>query len=186
MNATADIIKRSSRLSIIWGVATMMLGILALFAPLLVGLSVTMLVAILLMAAGIAQTVFAFQARSFGKGALKFLFGGITLVCGISMLMTPLIGLSTLTLLLMAYFLIDGIFTIVAAFDIKPVKGWGWMLFNGIITVLLAGMIWWEWPLSGAWAIGVLLGVRLIFSGLSIIMLGSVGASVGNKIAGAS
>jgi uncharacterized membrane protein HdeD (DUF308 family) len=78
-----------------------------------------------------------------------------------------------LTLFLAAYFLIDGICEIIAAFKIKPDQGWGWMLFNGVIAVLLGAMIWRQWPVSGAWAIGILVGVHILISGWSMVIFGT-------------
>jgi uncharacterized membrane protein HdeD (DUF308 family) len=58
---------------------------------------------------------------------------------------------------------------IMLSFQLKPIKGWGWMLFNGLVTLLLGGLIWSQWPISGVWAIGTLLGIHLIFDGWSEI-----------------
>ena len=88
------------------------------------------MVAILLLAAGIVRMIWAFRAESFGRGVLAFLLGGLTLGVGMVMLARPLIGLGSLALVLGVYFLLDGIFDIVAAFQIKPPRvGAGW--FSG-------------------------------------------------------
>ena len=63
------------------------------------------------------------------------------------------------------------------AFQVKPNAGWGWALFNGIMSVILGAMIWSQFPLSGAWAIGILIGARLIFSGWTLIMFGMTARS---------
>jgi uncharacterized membrane protein HdeD (DUF308 family) len=131
------------------------------------------MVAILLVAAGIVRMLWAFKAESFGKGILAFLLGGLTLGVGIVVLARPLVMLASLTLILGVYFLLDGIFDIVGAFSIKPAKGWGWMVFGGAMSILLSGLIWSQWPLSGAWAIGILVGVRLVFAGTAMIALGT-------------
>ena len=77
-----------------------------------------------------------------------------------------------ITLFLSAYFIVTGIFELVGAIQIRPAAGWGWMLFNAIVTLLLGLMIWRQFPLSGAWAVGVLFGAKLIFSGTSLIIIG--------------
>jgi uncharacterized membrane protein HdeD (DUF308 family) len=164
----------------VFGIAVLILGILAIMAPMAAGIATSSLVAILLIVAGIVRIVWAFKAGSFGKGVLAFLIGGVSVFSGILVLARPLLGLASLTLLLAAYFVVEGIFAILAAFKIKPAAGWGWMLFDGIITLLLGGMIWSEWPLSGAWAVGILVGVRLIFGGWSMIFLGSQLRRVGD------
>jgi uncharacterized membrane protein HdeD (DUF308 family) len=128
-----------------------------------------------LIAAGIAQAAFAFRAASFGKGILRFLFGGLTILFGIVALAHPLLGLASLTLARVVYFIVDGISAIATAFQLKPLTGWGWLLFGGIVSVILGILIWSNWPLSGAWAVGVLVGIRLIIAGWSMIVLGSIG-----------
>ena len=101
--------------------------------------------------------------------------GGLTIIVGIVMVGQPGLALATLTMILGVYFLVDGITTITAAFHVKPEQGWTWLLFNGVVTLVLAWMIIGEWPLSGVWAIGILVGVRLLFSGMTMLTLGSAG-----------
>ena len=101
------------------------------------------------------------------------ILGAVMVVGGIAVLAQPLIGVLSISLLLAVYFLADGIIEIFAAFRLKPTRGWGVVLLSGIVTLLLGWLIWSQWPLSGAVAIGVLVGVRLIFAGTTMIMLGS-------------
>ena len=70
------------------------------------------------------------------------------------------------------YLIFPGIFEVMMAFQIRPVKGWGGVVFSGILSMLLGFMIWKQFPLSGAWAIGILMGICLFFNGLSLVMLG--------------
>ncbi len=182
MSKQAPILRATTRAGTVWGIVTVILGLLAIMAPMVSGMAVSMTVAILLMAAGIARMIFAFKAQSFGKGALVFLFGGLTILCGLVLLARPLIVLASITLVLILYFLLDGVMEIAAAFQLKPEKGWGWMLVGGIVTLWLALLIGSEWPFSGAWAIGVLVGIRLLFAGCSMIALGSVAAEVADEM----
>ena len=98
------------------------------------------------------------------------------------MIFRPLVGLVTMTMLLAIYFLIDGISEIIAAFKIKPDQGWGWVLFNGIIAVVLGFMIWRQWPVSGQWAIGLLVGIHILMTGWSMIILGTGARRVAGAI----
>ncbi len=182
MTEQAPILRAASQAGTVWGFATVILGVLAIMAPMVSGIAVSLMVAILLIAAGIARTTFALKAESFGKGVLVFLFGGVTILFGLVMLARPLLGLASITLVLVSYFLVDGVMEIVASFQLKPQKGWGWMLVGGIATLALAFMIGSEWPFSGAWAIGVLVGVRLLFAGWSMIALGSVGEAIADEV----
>ena len=108
-----------------------------------------------------------------GAGILGTLLGLLTLLCGVLMLFRPVFGVAALTLMLAVYFLVDGVGEIVVAFRMKPGKGWGWMLFGGIVAVLLGFMIWRQWPLSGAWAIGTLVGIHLMLNGWTMVMTGA-------------
>jgi uncharacterized membrane protein HdeD (DUF308 family) len=121
------------------------------------------------------MTVYAFKAGSFGKGLLQFLFGGITVLCGVAMFSMPMLSMLTLTTVLLAYFLVDGIFAIVAGIRGKDAPGWRWMIVSGIASIVLAVILWRQWPVSGEYTIGLLVGIRLIFTGWSIAMLGMLG-----------
>jgi uncharacterized membrane protein HdeD (DUF308 family) len=172
MNELSDIARRSSRVGTGWGFAVMLLGILAVMAPFVSGVAVTATVAVLISAAGLSMTVYAFKAGSFGKGLLQFLFGGITLACGVAMLSTPVLSMLTLTSIVLVYFLVDGVFAIAAGLRGKGAPGWGWMIVSGIASIVLAVILWRQWPISGTYTIGLLVGIRLIFTGWSIAMLG--------------
>ena len=178
-------IKHHTGMVITVGVVLLIVGILALASPFVAGLSVAFVVGVLLLIGGIAQLVFAFQAGSFGEGLLAFLLGALTVAAGGIVIAQPGVGLATLTLFLAAYFIIEGIFEAIWAFQIKPVSGWGWSLFSGIVSLLLGIMIWRQFPLSGAWAVGVLVGIKLMFSGWTLIVLGGVARSRAKGAAGA-
>ena len=182
MNELSNSLKSSSRLGTGWGIAIIIFGVLAIMAPLLTGLAINLLIAILMIAAGITITAYAFKAGSFGQGLMQFLFGGITVVAGVAMLAWPGISVVTMTMVLAIYFVADGIMGVIAGFQAKPVKGWGWVVFSGISSIVLGGLIFWQWPFSGEWAIGVLVGVRLIFTGWSMIALGAVGEGVSEEL----
>lgn len=155
------------------GIIVLVLGILSIMSPLVAGAAVATLVGALLVAAGITRVFWAFKAETFGRGALAFLLGGITAFAGVVTLARPLLGLASLTMVLAVYFVVDGIFAILASFQLTRESGRGWVLFDGIITLLLGALIWRQWPLSGQWAVGVLVGARLVLAGWSMIFLGS-------------
>ena len=119
--------------------------------------------------------MFAFRAESFGTGMLVFLFGGLSIAAGAFMFISPMFGLSALTIGLAAYFAADALIEIIAAFKSRPADGWGWMLVSAIASGVLAVLIMASWPASTFWAVGTLVGVRLLFAGSSMIFMGSVG-----------
>ena len=155
----------------LFGIITIILGILAIIAPMIAGLSVALFVGVLVLIGGIARMVWAFQAASLGKGILRFVIGALTLICGIAMVTDPMIASGFLTIILTIYLVADGIFEITASFQLRPESGWGWLLVSGILSILLGVMIWTQYPFSGAWAVGFLLGFKLVMIGVMMISL---------------
>lgn len=165
--------KKNAGLLIFLGVLTVIFGILAIAAPFVTGIAVAMFVGFLLIFTGIARTVHAVKSQQWGTGIWGTVIGLLGVAAGLLMVFRPVVGLAWLALLLAVYFLVDGISEIIAAFKIKPDPGWGWELFNGIVALLLGIMIWRQWPVSGDWAIGVLVGIHILISGWTMIILGT-------------
>lgn len=166
-------IQENAGITIGTGICLLILGIFSVATPVAAGVSLTFLVGITLIAGGILKCALAFKVGAFGRGLLVFIMGVLTVLVGAYMTRQPVAALVSMTLFLAIYFIVTGIVEIIAAFNLKPALGWGWMLFNAIVTLLLGAMIWRQFPLSGAWAVGVLFGVKLIGSGLTLISLGS-------------
>ena len=156
-----------------FGVLTVIVGFLAIVAPLGSGLGVTIVIGVALAIGGIARLIAAFGADSFGQGALAFIGGVLGVVAGVILAARPGLGLATLTLMIGAYLLVDGTAGAVLAFRVRPEKGWGWILFSAIMTVILGILLLASWPISGVWALGTLVGVNLLFSGFAMISIGS-------------
>ncbi|MFO0874496.1 MAG: DUF308 domain-containing protein [Phycisphaerales bacterium] len=155
------------------GVLLVILGVLSMTLPQLSGLAVALIVGAVLIVAGVTRIVAGLNAPSLGAGTLHVLLGLLMLLAGAFMLLNPWIGLAKLTLIAAIYFGADGIAEIFTSFRIRPRKGWGLLLLNGLVTLLLGVLIWREWPLSGEWAVGILVGVQLLFTGFQLIALGS-------------
>ena len=167
--------RQVSRTSFVFGVMLVALGVFAVMAPLFAGVATVFFVGMLMVAGGIVETIFAFKAPSFGKGLLTFLFGGLTAVFGLYLLFAPDTGLGALTIVLAIYFVAAGVVDIVLAFRLKPEQGWGWTLFSGILSIALGAFIFWQWPVSGIWAVGVYIGIRLLMHGWTLMALGVLG-----------
>jgi uncharacterized membrane protein HdeD (DUF308 family) len=165
--------KKNAGLLIALGVIEVIAGFLALGSPLIAGLAVTVLVGIALIVAGVTRLIGAFKAGSFGAGALAFLSGALAVIVGGYMLARPGIGLTSLTLVLAIYLFVDGVTRLGIGFKMKPVKGWGTTVFSGIAGIALGFLIWRQWPLSAAWAVGTLTGIHLIFAGWSMVGIGA-------------
>jgi len=165
------------------GVLTVLAGFVAVGSPLAAGLGVSVVLGFAMVIGGGARIVGAFSAGSFGQGALAFLGGILAMVAGVIGVARPGIGLETLTLLLGAYLLVDGVSGAVLALHVRPQKGWGWMLFSAALSVVLGFMLLRDWPLFGLWAVGTLVGINLIISGASMVSMGSTVRGLAKRVA---
>lgn len=158
-----------------WAVAVsillIILGVIAIALPFVAGIAVTSIVGWMLIFGGITHIIAAFHARGAGAVLWEILVGLVYLVGGGYMVFHPLLGIATLTLFLAAVFLAEGVFELVSYFNIRGMKNAGWMLFDGLVTILLAGLIWFHWPSSSVWAIGTIVGISLLMSGLKWLMI---------------
>lgn len=167
-----DGIRDNASFAVTAGIVLVILGFLALASPLAAGLSITAIVGILLAIGGISQCVLAFRAGAFGRGLWIFAVGFLMAITGIYMFTQPVAGLAALTMILVAYLFAAGICELIIAFQIRPEAGWGLSLVSAIVTLLLAIMLWRQFPVSGIWAIGILFGIKMMFSGWSLIYIG--------------
>ncbi len=155
------------------GVLQIVLGVLVLVTPLAGGLAVTMMIGFAMVLGGVARLIASFAADSFGSGALAFLWGLLLATGGFYMFTNPGLGLAGLTLMLSMMFFVSGLTESVVAFQVKPDDGWGWMLTGGIVSVILAIMVWRQFPVSGVWLIGTVVAVHLLMSGFTTLMIGT-------------
>jgi uncharacterized membrane protein HdeD (DUF308 family) len=141
------------------------------------------LVAWLLVFSGCAHLVFAWYTRSTGGFLWELLLGVVYIFIGVYLLIHPLAGLASLTIALAIYLLLEATLEFVLGFTLRPLPGSGWLLFDGIITLILAVMIWRTWPSNTAWVIGTLVGISMLFSGTSRLMISMAARSVTSKMA---
>jgi len=169
MNHLIESARSGGRNMTILGVISIILGILALMAPAIAGLSVVVLLGMVVLAAGVVRMLWAFGS----DGVWSFALGTLTFLCGLALLANPLFASGVLAIVLAAYFILDGISEIGAGFG-GTGPGRGWLVFAGVVSILLGALIWAQFPLSGAWAMGILLGIKLFLVGLVMIAGGSV------------
>lgn len=151
------------------GIAFVVLGVIALAFSVMTTLASVFVLGWILAFAGIFEAVHAFKLPRWSGFLLELLAAILYVVVGVLMIVRPAAGALSLTLLIGAFFLVGGIFRIVAAAAMRP-PNWGWLLVSGIVTLLLGLLIVAEWPASGLLVIGMFLGIDLIFSGTSLIM----------------
>ena len=170
--ATVDRSRDGSGWIRVLGIITIILGIIAILAPILTGAVVSAVIGMVLLITGIVELIFAFATDGWKAGVLAFIGGIITIIAGGLLIARPVIGSAVLTILLGTYFLLDGIARISLSFKARPISGWGWMLFGGVLSIILGILIFIHWPLSGLWAVGVLVGIRILFAGAGMLITG--------------
>jgi uncharacterized membrane protein HdeD (DUF308 family) len=170
-NTPVAMVRKASTVSVLWGVLLIVFGMVAVGLPLYAAVAVNALVAWLIVLAGVVHLMVAFRAHGAGSRIWKLLVGVAYVCFGGYLIARPLLGVASLTLLLASLFLIEGILNIVLYVKMRPIHGSIWVLIDGIITLLLGLMIYMQWPSSSAWAIGTLVGVSLIISGVARVAM---------------
>lgn len=164
-------LKRRARWSIAIGVLMIILGIIAIVAPLLASIAVGLYLGWLFIVGGMFQATDAFQHHeSGGSLVLKLLLGVLSVITGILLIVNPWAGVVSLTLIVGIYFFTDGVFRVFLAFRLKPAASWSWVLLNGILMIILGILIWSQWPFNATWVLGFFVGVGLLFSGITTIV----------------
>jgi uncharacterized membrane protein HdeD (DUF308 family) len=168
---TSTELKSTSGNSLWIGVILVVLGILGITIPSVSTIVVETWVALLLVSSGTAKLFYAFHTREEGGFVLKLLLGALYIGTGIMLFFYPLTGVLTLTLLLGSFLLTEGTFETILAFRLRPQANWWSVLGNGIITLLLGGFVWFQFPFDAPWLIGTFVGASVLMTGISRIML---------------
>ncbi|WP_035991811.1 HdeD family acid-resistance protein [Leptolyngbya sp. KIOST-1] len=172
---TSDIptqaIKQVRDRSLWTGLVLAILGVIAIALPIVSTLFVETWVALILASAGVAKLVYAYQTRAKGGTLWKALLGVLYIATGILLFTSPRTGVLTLTLLLGSFLLTEGIFELILAFKLRPQQNWTWALGNGIITLVLGAMIWFQFPFNAPWLLGTLVGASILVTGISRVGL---------------
>jgi len=167
----SEIVRQASTWSIVWGVSLIVLGMLAVGSPFLAAVAVNAAIAWLIILAGVVHLIIAFHSHRAGSMILRLLVGLAYIGFGVYLIARPALGVASLTLVLASLFLVEGIFNIALFFRVRSIQGSGWVLTDGIVTLALGLMIYVQWPSSSAWAIGTLVGVSMIMSGVTRVMV---------------
>jgi uncharacterized membrane protein HdeD (DUF308 family) len=148
------------------------LGIFAIVEPGVAGLGVTLLVGWLLVIGAVFHFVAVFKGAGAKQVIFQVLVGILYAIGGFYFLTHTIMGTATLTLLLAGIILAEGVIEVISYFRMRSEGASGWLLLNGIITLLLGALIWFHWPSSTVWAIGTLVGVNLLMTGITRLMFG--------------
>jgi len=167
------------------GVSALMIiaGILAIAVPPAAGLAVNIVVAWLLVFSGAGHLMFAWHTRSAGGFLWELLLAILYIGVGAYLLIHPAAGLQTLTLALAIYLFAEGVLELILSRLLRILPGSTWLLLDGIITLILAILIWRSWPSNTEWVIGTLVGISMLFSGITRLFLCLAARQVVNKLA---
>ncbi len=153
------------------GIFLVVFGSLAVFSPVATGGAVVKIVALVLLVTGVVRLVQAFRSRGRADRLMSSVLGAVVTGLGILVWLNPELGSGFLTALLVVFFIAHGLWKISTAFRYRPFSAWLWLLLSGVLSLVFAWLMWQQWPLSGAWAIGILVGLDLLTTGVVTIVL---------------
>jgi len=165
------------------GVVMVVLGVLAVAAAPLATLTVDLYVGWLFLISGVVGLVAVFSAKDIPAFFWSLITAALSVTAGILLIWRPVAGAVSLTLVLTAFFVAEGVFQSVTSIAYREVMrgSWGWMLASGLADLALAAMIIMGWPLSVAWALGLVVGINLITSGWALVIAAFAGRKIGRS-----
>lgn len=152
-----------------FGVASVILGTLAILSPFIATLAGVITLGAILITYGIVEFVQAVSGKIPNHKLLNIALGILTFAAGLMLIFNPLAGALSLTLFVATFLILMGVFKIVFAFA-RHYEHWVWILINGITSVILGVLIYYQWPVSGLWIIGLFIGIDLIMNGWTLIV----------------
>jgi uncharacterized membrane protein HdeD (DUF308 family) len=161
------------------GIVLVLAGVAAIAFPLLSTIAAKIALGWIFLAGGAMLLIHAFSIKEWRGFLLELLIGVLYLVAGGWLAFFPFTGIITLTILLAALFLAEGVLEVIMAVRVRPHEGWAWLLLSGLVAVAVGLLIAYELPSSAAWAIGLLAGVNLLSTGVSFIVLALAARRVG-------
>lgn len=186
--ALNDTLRNYWVLFLVQGVIMMILGVLAIIWPQISSVAVDIFIGWMFLLSGTMGLVTMFLAPSVVAFLWSLLTAALSLIVGVLLLWNPAEGAASLTAVLTAFFIVEGIFQIATAVRYRAAfpESWGWMAMSGIADLVLAGLIISGWPETASWALGLIVGVNLLTSGLAITMVALAGRSFVKSLANAT
>jgi uncharacterized membrane protein HdeD (DUF308 family) len=169
--AFASAIHEHWQLFLFEGIVLSLLGVAAIALPQIATLAFTLVIGWLFLISGIVGLVTTFWMRNAPGFLWSLLSAVVAIAAGIVLLLWPISGTLSLTFVLIAFFVVEGVVTIMYAIDHRNQQSsrWGWMLASGVVDLILAGLIFAQLPSSATWALGLLVGINLVFGGTAMI-----------------
>ena len=169
--AMRETVKRYSLWYLLQGILMVVAGALALIYPLLASVAMIYLLAWVLIVSGAVQAIGLIGARHVPHYWLQLISVVLAILIGVLLLRQPESGLLIMTLLLIVFFMVEGLSKVIFALTIRPFPNWGWVLASGLVGVVLAVYLWANMPVSSEWVLGFLLGIQLICEGVALAYL---------------
>lgn len=166
-----DYVQNNRNLLLIEGVLFAILGFIAIAIPGISTLSAELFIGWLIFFGGLIQMYRTWKTRHESGFWGSLIVSLLYILFGILLLIYPIAGVISLTLLMMFFFLFEGVAKIVMGFQLRPLRRWGWFILNGVLSLIMAAIIWMGWPGTAFWVLGLLVGVNLLFFGLSLAFL---------------
>jgi len=170
-STTEGLPRRASTWSILLSILLIIFGFLAITFPFFTSIGTGQVVGWLLLIGGLVQFVHAFQSTGIGHVVWKLLIAALYIVAGAYLLSHPVLGLAALTLALAAFFFAKSMVDMAAYFSTRKSGVSGWILVDGIVTLLLSLMIWSRWPAGSLWVAGTLVGIGMVWTGVTRLMM---------------
>jgi uncharacterized membrane protein HdeD (DUF308 family) len=155
------------------GIALIIIGAASIAFPFIATIAAKTVIGWLFLIGGVIQVVHAFSTQKWSAFFLELIVGLLYVVAGGWMAFFPFAGIITLTIFLAVFFIIEGVIEIAMGFRVRPASGWVWLLISGVIAIAAGVLILAGLPSTAIWAIGLLVGINLIFSGISYLSLAS-------------
>jgi uncharacterized membrane protein HdeD (DUF308 family) len=166
------------------GWALVILGVVAALAPVATGATVVVVIGLVLLAAAALIGSWGLRAREAGKGSTGLVIAALAAIAGLVLVVQPTAGLSLVRLLLIGYFLLSGAAEIATAWELRSSEDdWSSMLASGVVSILAGSALWANWPISGARALGLFVGLKLASTGWAVVRLSRRLDSVGDRVA---
>jgi uncharacterized membrane protein HdeD (DUF308 family) len=170
LSSGIDEVRKHSTWFLVIGIALVILGMIAIGYAVEMTIVSVIFLGWLLIIGGIFEVIHGFSRRQWSGFFINLLAGVLYAVAGVVMIAIPALAAVSLTLLIAIILIIAGVFRLIVAF-LTPLHHRGWLILNGVISILLGVMIWRSWPVSGLWVIGMFIGIDMIFDGWTEIML---------------
>ncbi len=171
----ASVLETNWQLIAIAGALVALLGVLAIAFPLATGLSVTVALGALLVVGGIVHGVTAVSTRGWGGTIWQLALAAVAVIAGVALLSNPVVGLASLTLLAIGYLLADGVMELAASTRMEGRGERAAVAVSGVLSLVIAGLLWAGFPADATWAIGLLVGVSLLVTGVSMLTVSMSG-----------